>query len=96
MGFRFRRSIKIAPGVRLNFSKTGVGASIGPRGLKVNLGADGKTRVSAGIPGTGFGYRETLTPNSRSDLERAPLKPVDLAILAGFILAILLLAVALL
>ena len=30
MGFRFRRSIKILPGIRLNFGKRGVSTSIGP------------------------------------------------------------------
>lgn len=32
MGLRFRRSIKLMPGVRLNFSLTGISASIGPPG----------------------------------------------------------------
>ena len=31
MGFRMRKSIKVAPGVRLNVSKSGVGASVGGR-----------------------------------------------------------------
>lgn len=32
----FRKSIKILPGVRLNLSKSGVSASLGPRGATVN------------------------------------------------------------
>jgi Protein of unknown function (DUF4236) len=31
MGFRLRKSMKIAPGVRLSVSKSGVGASVGRR-----------------------------------------------------------------
>ncbi|MBW3634473.1 MAG: DUF4236 domain-containing protein [Chloroflexi bacterium] len=34
MGFRARKSFKIAPGVRLNVSKSGVGASVGTRGAR--------------------------------------------------------------
>lgn len=58
MGFRFRRSVKILPGVRLNFSKSGVSPSIGGRGATVNLSRRG-TRTTVGIPGTGLSYTET-------------------------------------
>ena len=58
MGFRFRRSVKIAPGVRLNFSKSGVSTSIGPRGAKVTIG-HGRVRQTVGIPGTGISYTES-------------------------------------
>lgn len=53
MKIRFRKSVKIAPGIRVNFSKSGVSTSIGPRGAKVNLSKRG-TRVTTGIPGTGL------------------------------------------
>lgn len=56
MGFRFRRSIRIAPGLRLNLSTRGIGLSAGVRGLRVGFGPRGPY-VSAGIPGTGlYGY----------------------------------------
>lgn len=57
MGFRFRRSIKIAPGVRINLSKTGVSTSIGTRGATVNIRGD-RVRETVGIPGTGLSYTE--------------------------------------
>jgi hypothetical protein len=60
MGFRFRKSIKIAPGVRLNLSKSGISASAGVRGATVNVGKRGVT-ASASIPGTGVGYSTNLT-----------------------------------
>ena len=34
MSFRLQRSIKIAKGIRLNVSKSGLGVSVGPRGRK--------------------------------------------------------------
>ena len=58
MGFlRFRRSFKIAPGVRINLSKTGVSTSIGRPGATVNI-RDDRVRETVGIPGTGLSYRE--------------------------------------
>lgn len=59
MGFRFRRTIKLAPGVRLNISKSGVSTSIGTRGATINVGRRG-TRGTVGIPGTGISYSERL------------------------------------
>ena len=55
--FRFRRSFKIAPGVRINLSKGGTSTSIGPRGATVNL-RGGKVRATVGVPGSGISYSE--------------------------------------
>jgi hypothetical protein len=64
MGFRFRRSIKIAPGIRLNVSKSGVSASIGRRGATINVSENG-TRATVSIPGTGISYTENLSTAKR-------------------------------
>lgn len=55
MGFRFRKSIGLGAGVRLNFSGSGIGASFGMKGFRVGFGPSG-VRMTASIPGTGFGY----------------------------------------
>jgi uncharacterized protein DUF4236 len=55
MGFRFRRSVRLFPGVRLNFGKRGVSASVGIRGAHVTVGRTG-VRTTVGIPGTGVSY----------------------------------------
>lgn len=65
MGFRFRRSIKIAPGIRLNVSKSGLSASIGRRGATINI-SDKGTKATVGIPGTGISYSESLASAKRS------------------------------
>jgi len=57
VGFRFQKRISILPGVRINLSKSGASASVGPRGADVNIGKDGVT-ANAGIPGTGLSYRQ--------------------------------------
>jgi hypothetical protein len=59
MPFRFQKRISLLPGVRINLSKSGVSASLGPRGADVNIGRDGVT-TNAGIPGTGLSYRQKL------------------------------------
>jgi len=64
MALRFRRTMKIAPGVRLNLTKTGISARIGPRGAGATIGTSGTT-VSAGIPGTGLHASEKLKGNKR-------------------------------
>lgn len=66
MGFRFRRSIKIAPGIRLNLNAKSTSVRIGPRGLGYTISSTGKKHVSAGIPGTGLYYSETLAPARKS------------------------------
>jgi|SRR5450759_740370 hypothetical protein len=57
MGLRLRRSFKVAPSFRLNFSKSGVSTSVGRRGLWFTIGPRG-TRTTVGIPGTGMSYTE--------------------------------------
>lgn len=60
MGFRFRKSVRILPGIRLNFSKSGMSTSIGRPGASVNLSSKG-TRHTVGIPGSGLSY-SAFTP----------------------------------
>jgi len=60
MGFRFRKTIKLFPGVKLNFSKSGVSTSIGGSGATINISKRG-TRGTVGIPGTGISYAENLS-----------------------------------
>lgn len=56
MGFRYRKSINIGKGIRLNLSKSGVGASIGVPGFRVTKKANGGTRTTVSLPGTGLSY----------------------------------------
>lgn len=65
VGFRFRRSLRIAPGLRLNFSKSGVSTSIGGRGTTFNIGPRGN-RTTVGIPGTGLFWTATQNRQPRA------------------------------
>lgn len=69
MGFRFRRSVRLFPGVRLNVSgKSGLSASFGTRGAWLTVGRRG-TRATMGIPGTGISYTRTTSSSSLHRLE---------------------------
>jgi hypothetical protein len=57
MGIRFQRRIRIAPGLRLNLSKSGVGVSAGRTGVRIGLDAKRRKYFSVGLPGTGVSYR---------------------------------------
>lgn len=60
MGFRFRKSVKIAPGVRLNFGKKSTSVSLGGKGARFTINNKGKRTASFGIPGTGLYYTESV------------------------------------
>lgn len=96
MALRFRKSIKIMPGVRLNLSKSGVSTTLGGRGASVNVGKRG-VYANAGLSGTGLSMRQRLdTPKTKAraaapppapdawvDDAPAPRSPQDLARLGG-------------
>ncbi len=66
MGLRFRKSINIGP-LRLNFSKSGVGMSVGVKGFRVGRSAKGKTTATVSLPGTGISYVQNLDPDKLKD-----------------------------
>jgi hypothetical protein len=59
MGLRFRRSIKLAPGLRMNFGLKGMSMSAGPRGFSVTAGSRG-TYANVGLPGSGVSVRTRI------------------------------------
>lgn len=60
MGLRYRKSIKLIPGVKLNISKSGISASVGKPGNTANISRRG-VKSTVGIPGTGLSYSKMLT-----------------------------------
>lgn len=53
MPWKFRKSFKIAPGIKVNLSKSGLSTTLGKKGASVNVGKRG-VRTTVGIPGTGI------------------------------------------
>lgn len=72
MGFRFRKRIKIAPGISLNIGKNGItSATIGKRGASINIGGKG-AKASVGIPGTGLSWSESLNSTKQNGSSLIP------------------------
>lgn len=65
MGLRFRKSVKIAPCVRLNISKKSVGISAGVKGYRKSINSSGRVTTSIGVPGTGVSYVKTENLKSK-------------------------------
>ncbi len=66
MGFRMRKSFKLAPGVRMTVTPRGIGTSVGGRAGRVRVHSSGRTAASASIPGTGISHTTTFSSGSRS------------------------------
>ena len=75
MGLNFRKSFKIAPGVRLNVRKKGISSvSVGGKGARLSVGKK-DTRTTVGIPGTGLSYsshQSFKTTNKQQELRDQP------------------------
>ena len=65
MGLRFRKSIKLGGGFRLNLSKSGVGYSWGTKGFRISKSAKGRTRKTFSVPGTGISYSTSSGKSKR-------------------------------
>lgn len=61
---RFRKSIKVAPGVKINLNKNSVSVTTGTKGLHHTVSSNGSRTTSAGIPGTGVSYVKTTRSSS--------------------------------
>jgi hypothetical protein len=71
MGFRFRRSLRIAKGVRINLSKGGASLSLRTRGASLNIGRKG-IRETVSLPGSGLSYSTMLHSGPPTAFPRAP------------------------
>lgn len=70
MGLRFRRTIRVMPGVRLNLSRSGISTSVGVRGAHVTVG-HGRMRETVGLPGSGLSYTQSRSLEHRDEAPEA-------------------------
>jgi predicted RND superfamily exporter protein len=66
VGTFFRKSFNLGP-ARVNVSKSGVGGSIGPKGIRVGVNAKGSTYVRGGAGGVYFNNHLNSTPVTARD-----------------------------
>lgn len=66
MGMRYRKSIGLGKGVRLNVGKGSLGISAGVKGAHVSVNSRRGVTTSVGAPGTGVSYSKTTGWGSKS------------------------------
>lgn len=97
MGLRFRKSIKIAPGVKVNLNKNSVSATVGTKGAHYTVNSKGKKTASVGIPGTGVSYttssggstKKTRKSSSSNANTTSPMKKKGKGCLTVFIVLLI-------
>ena len=70
MGLRFRKTIKIAPGVKLNIGKESAGISIGGKFAGISFNSKSGARVRVSAPGTGLSYSTKIGSTSKNDKKK--------------------------
>lgn len=100
MGFRFRKSFKIAPGVRLNVNKKSASVSFGAKGFRSSVSTSGRRTRTIGISGTGVshvsisGGKRTRSTRHTSSHQK-PASPLLLRICSKIMLVIAIIALLL-
>lgn len=75
MGLRFRKSIGLGHGFRINISKSGVGYSWGTRGFRITKMSTGRIRKTYSLYGTGISYVEEYDPRKKNAQTMASVDP---------------------
>jgi len=65
MGLRFKKSVKLGKGFKLNVSKSGLSVSAGVKGARISANSKGRVTGTVGLPGTGLSYSSTLNSKSK-------------------------------
>lgn len=88
MGLNFRKSIKVADGVKINIGKKSAGVSLGGKYGGVSLNTKTGASVHASAPGTGVSYSKRLGSKKKGKSKSAASKGLSSA------LTVLLIAIA--
>ena len=75
MGWRYRKSISLVPGVRMNFGMHSTSVSVGGSGFHTTFSSTGRVTRSVGIPGTGLSYVTSSTTNHGSRTSQSQPNP---------------------
>ena len=66
MGFRFRKSLRLGKGIRLNLGRRGFSLSAGIPGLRYSVSSRGRRTRTVTIPGTGISHVSTTQADDES------------------------------
>lgn len=78
MGWKYRKSIKLAPGVRLNMGKKSQSITVGGKFHRTTFSSTGRVTSSTSIPGTGLHHTTTVrtgrkqTPKNTQNTQNTP------------------------
>lgn len=64
MGFRFRKTFSIAPGVRISVTPRSLGVSGGMSGARVSASSSQRITSTVGVPGSGLSYSKSVSGKS--------------------------------
>lgn len=84
MGIRFRKSINLGGGFRINISKSGVGYSWGTKGYRITKTANGNIRETYSLPGTGISYTKENKKSSQNNMQNDEAVNVDIGDINDF------------
>ena len=65
MSIRFRKSFKVAPGVKFNLGKKSAGVTLGNKYFRKTYSTSGRKTTSSSIPGTGITFMNTSTKKKK-------------------------------
>lgn len=65
MGWFFRKSFRLLPGIRINLSKSGPRLSVGVPGARASIDMEGKTRLYGGMGPVRYQKTVTIGTNSK-------------------------------
>jgi hypothetical protein len=66
VSFRFRKSAKIAPGIRVTVGKSSSGISFGGTGGGISINSKTGVKARVSVPGTGISYTSKLSGQTKS------------------------------
>lgn len=77
MGLRFRKSVRICKGIRLNFNKNSTSITIGGKGVHYTVNSKGRRTGTVGLPGTGVSYSVSSSSKKASSSDNRQNKVVN-------------------
>lgn len=80
MSLRFRKSIKVAPGVKVNFNKKSASVTVGGKRAHITKNTAGRTTTSVNLPVKGLSYVDVKTNKKPGN---APVAPEGYAVSAS-------------
>lgn len=77
MGLRYRKSIKVVPGVKINLNRKSTSITVGGKSYRKTFNSNGQTTTSVNLPVKGLSYTERKSGASSKYKSNAPVAAVS-------------------